>query len=111
MTIYLINRLLKSYITIPVIDYICKCHLNDFIGGIVFCIYTNIILVLFKRKPIINIKILLIYMTFVSFIWEYIFPLFLPYSTSDFFDVIAYLLGTILYYLLTIKVVRNYKDL
>ena len=34
----------------------------------------------------------------VSLAWEFIFPLFIPYSTSDIFDVFAYLLGTISYY-------------
>ena len=31
--------------------------------------------------------------------WEYAFPLILPYSTSDPLDVIAYILGTLTYYL------------
>ena len=98
--IYLINRILKKYISIPLIGYICKNHLNDFIGGFLFCIYINMLLVLNNKKPICKFYILFLIMLCVSLTWEYVFPIFLSYSTSDFFDIIAYMLGTILYYLM-----------
>jgi len=103
LSIYLINRFLKPYIDISIIEYIQKCHLNDFLGGAVFCIYTNMILIFNKKKPITNFYQLMVFMLFVALIWEYFFPLILPYSTSDIFDVVSYLLGTITYYFLNYK--------
>ena len=105
--IYIINRIFKKYISLPIIGYICKNHLNDFIGGFLFCIYVNMILILNNKKPICKFYILILFMLCVSLTWEYLFPLFLPYSTSDFFDVISYMLGTILYYLMFNKLNKN----
>ncbi len=54
MIIYTLNRLFKNYINIVVIGYICKCHLNDFLGGIVFCSYVNIILIKSNKRLLQN---------------------------------------------------------
>ncbi|MDO4481181.1 MAG: hypothetical protein Q4C14_00400 [Bacillota bacterium] len=65
-----------------------------------FCIYLNMLLVFNHRRPLKKLQHLLLMMTGVAILWEYFFPVFIPYSTSDFCDVIAYLLGTVTYYLL-----------
>ncbi len=103
MTIYIINRFILKNLEIPYISYLLKNHLGDYIGGIVFCIYLNVILFIGKRKPINKFGIIFTIMLFVSILWEYFFPLFLKYSTSDLLDIIAYMLGTITYYLLFYK--------
>lgn len=101
--IYTLNRIFKSNISFPIISYICQNHLNDFIGGLLFCLYVNILLLLNHKKPLIKLIHLYLLMVPVAISWEYIFPLFLSYSTSDIIDVIMYLLGTLLYYLLLCK--------
>ena len=103
MLIYIINRLILKNLEIPYIDYLLKNHLGDYIGGIVFCIYLNLIFFIGKRKPINKFGVIIIIMLLVSVLWEYFFPLFLKYSTSDPLDIIAYMLGTITYYLLFYK--------
>lgn len=106
--LYLVNRFLKPTTNIYLIDYILQCHFNDFIGAIIFCVYTNTILVISKRrKPIFNFWVLLVYMLIIAICWEFLFPIILPYSTSDFLDVIAYLFGTIVYFLLNIDMVNK----
>ena len=103
MIIYIINRCIKSYINVFILGYICKCHLNDFIGGIVFCSYINTILILNNKKTIDKYYQLFIIMIIVSIIWEYVAPLILSYSVSDKWDILAYMLGTTTYYLLKRK--------
>ncbi len=98
--IYFLNGALKSYINIPVVDYLCKNHLNDFLGGIVFCAYTNIVIMISHRRAMHRLKFIIPYITICGICWEYIFPLFLSQSTSDFWDVISYALGGFVYYLL-----------
>lgn len=102
--VYLLNRIIKTYIEIPILGYLCNCHLNDYIGGIVFCIYLNMLLVFCRRKPVTLLSHLCIIMICVSLLWEYLFPLILPYSTSDILDVAAYMLGTFTYYMCIRKV-------
>ena len=103
MLIYCINRVLKRYINIPVIGYLCKCHLNDFIGGIVFCAYFNLILIAFERQTINKYYQIFIIILCTGIIWEYVFPIFLNYSISDIYDVLAYILGATVYYFIKKK--------
>ena len=103
MLLYIINRFILKNQELPYIDYLLKNHFGDYIGGIVFCIYLNLILFIGKRKPINKFGILFTIMLFISILWEYFFPLFLKYSVSDPLDIIAYMLGTITYYLLFYK--------
>ena len=98
MLLYVINRFYLKHLDIPYIGYLLKNHFNDFIGGFVFPSYLNLVLVLSGRNPILKFTSLFGIMLCVSLLWEYVFPLFLSYSTSDILDVLAYMLGTILYY-------------
>ena len=109
LIIYAFNRFFLKKINIPVFGYILKNHFNDFLGGFLFCCYVNAILVYTNRKQITKFWLLILFMLPVSISWEFVFPLFLKYSTSDIFDVICYLFGTITYYFVmkfTIKKTR-----
>ena len=99
-SVYIVNRFLKSSIENPFIGYLCRCHLNDYIGGIVFCIYVNMILIIAKRNPIVSFRGIIALMVPVAIVWEYVFPLILPYSTSDIIDVLSYVMGACTYYIL-----------
>ena len=99
-SIYLINRFINIYTNNNFINILFDYYLNDYIGGFLFCSYINVVLIIFHKKPITKFKILFPIMIVVSIMWEYLFPIFLKYSTSDFYDVVAYLLGTCTYYLL-----------
>lgn len=107
MTLYLLNRVCKSYINIPFIGYICRCHLNDFFGGIVFMAYINLLLFNYKKIRIANLLHTILIMIICGILWEYFFPLFLPYSISDFYDVIAYVVGGIVYQLIIITITKR----
>ena len=97
LIVYIINRIFKAHIDIPVIEYLCKCHLNDYIGGIVFPAYVNILLYSAKYKPVKNYISVAMMMFLCGIVWEYIFPYLFSYSVSDIFDVLAYVLGGITY--------------
>ncbi len=98
--VYLINRFINIQINIHFINILFNYYLNDFIGGFLFCSYINVILIIFHKDPLTKFKILFPIMLVASIMWEYFFPIFLKYSTTDFYDVVAYLLGTCTYYLL-----------
>lgn len=106
MPIYILNRIYKTHIQNEVLSYICVAHLNDFIGGMVFCVYLNLVLILARKQPLTRFSVIMVVMLAVALLWEYFFPLFLPYSTSDIFDVCAYMLGAIVYCLVVEKLVK-----
>lgn len=100
MIIYTINRLLKNYIAIPVMGYLCRCYLSDFICGIVFCSYFNLVLIKNGYRTITKYYQLFIVIFFSGILWEYFFPIFISYSISDKYDLLAYILGGTVYYLI-----------
>lgn len=100
LAVYAVNRALKEYVAIPYIGYICKCHLNDYLGGIVICAYTNALLLISKREAIHNLCFIALYTLFCGICWEYIFPLIIKIGTSDIWDVVSYSLGGVSYYLI-----------
>lgn len=98
MTIYIVNRIFKYKIDMPVIGYLCRCHLNDFIGGIVFTGYVNLLLESGNRKPLRKLRQILLLMLIAGISWEYVIPVFIHRGTADFYDIIAYELGGLLYW-------------
>ena len=76
MIVYITNRITKSCNNIPFIGYMCKCYLNDFLGGIVFSSYVNIVLCIWKYPPLTELLHILAMMLCCGLFWEYICPLF-----------------------------------
>ena len=99
-SLYIVNRFLKPYVVVPIGGYFFKNYFNDLIGGFLFCSYVNTVLIMNHKTPLLRRIHLFLLMIPVALLWEYLFPLILPYSTSDLIDVFMYLLGTELYYLL-----------
>lgn len=110
LAIYTFNRFFLKKLNIAFIGYVLKNHFNDFLGGFLFCCYVNYILYISNRKMITKFVPLLIFMFFVSLCWEFVFPKFLSYSTSDILDVLAYMLGTITYYFLVVYIDNKKKN-
>lgn len=74
-------------------------HFNDFLGGLAFMAYTNLLISLVEprfriRNPFIGV----VYIFCCGLFWEYAAPLFVPDSVSDPWDVFAYCLGGATYW-------------
>lgn len=110
LLVYSINRFVLKPLELPLFDYILQNHFNDFLGGFIFCCYVNTLMYYNRKKMITNFWFIIISMFCVSISWEFIFPLFLKYSTSDWLDVLAYMLGTLLYYALLNKSNKEYNN-
>ncbi|MEY8562640.1 hypothetical protein AALA21_06235 [Eggerthellaceae bacterium 3-80] len=82
-------------------SYLLQCHTIDALGGCAFMAYTNLLLNLVKPDVCLKRPIsVFIYMLFCGIFWEAIAPLFVPNSTGDVLDVVAYLIGAFCYLLL-----------
>lgn len=81
--------------------YLVQCHLNDFVGGLAFLAYTNLLLDLVR--PDMRIRRLatsIAYLFLCGLFWEYAAPLFIKASTADPLDLAAYVLGAVAYWLI-----------
>lgn len=108
LIVYFINRICRPYYGDSVIEYLLKCHFNDFIGSITFLAYTNLVLSIkfYRLNKFLYIEILII---IAGLFWEYVTPLFRPDTVSDVLDIVSYMLGASLYYFINRKVIHKYK--
>ena len=109
--LYCLNRFwLKEAIIQPVIHYVLKSHFNDFLAGIAISAYLNLVLSLskYRRKVILTLPRVIIFTLLCALLWEYILPLIFPHGVSDYYDVIAYVLGGIIYITL-IHVLKHFN--
>ena len=100
MLLYSINRFwLKDIICQPVIGYILKCHFNDFLAGIVILAYINCLLSLsrYRNVAITSYLVGILITCICGLLWEYCFPVIFSNGVTDFYDLIAYVLGGITY--------------
>lgn len=105
--IYFLNKRFCGYIPWQHIAYICKNHLNDFVCGLIFPAYINIILYLDERRTLKSPFIIMGVMLCCGLFWEYAAPLLIPYSVSDPFDVMCYIGGGYVYSLLVNFFIRR----
>ena len=72
-------------------------HFNDFLASILILAYINICLS-FIDYELRSLHILIAIILIISFVWEYIAIFIKPHSVCDYLDVIAYLIGAIVYW-------------
>lgn len=76
-------------------------HLNDFLGGIAFLGYTNLLLDLVRPSArICRLPFCLAYIFLCGLFWEYLAPFFVPGSIADPLDLAAYVFGSAVYWCL-----------
>ena len=75
-------------------------HFNDFLAGIILIAYTNLILGFYKNKTIRVLKFrdVMGYMLIVGLFWEFVTPIYWKSSVSDWWDLVSYLCGALVYY-------------
>ena len=102
LALYALNQQVKTRVTVRVLGYLLRCHANDYLGGIAFAAYLNLILSLSRwpEKRLRRPGELVVLGLLCGLCWECIAPLFLPDSVGDPLDVVAYVLGTLSYWLL-----------
>ena len=100
--LYAVNQQIKYEVTVPLLGYLLRCHFNDYLGGIAFAAYLNLV-ISFSRWPHLRLHTPLQFAAaglLCGLVWEGITPLFLSSSTGDWLDVAAYVLGMLTYWLL-----------
>ena len=96
--VYLVNQNLLKSITS---NFVVAGHLNDFLAMIILLSYSNILILCCGKKMSVLCTRLRVmpFALAVGLFWEYVTPLYKS-STSDPYDLLAYLLGAEIYLLL-----------
>lgn len=105
VVLYFSNNLFFKAHTSGPLHMLLICHFNDFLGGVLFVAYTNVLLysrglLLYRFWPVIRFCLV------AALFWEFVAPLIREDSVSDWYDVLSYILGGCLYCLLLHLYVR-----
>ena len=81
--------------------YLFQCHFNDFLGGMAFLAYANLLISLVRPEARFKkLTSMLVFIFLCGLFWEYVAPLFISGSVSDPLDLIAYIAGAFTYWLI-----------
>ena len=73
-------------------------YANDLLGGFAFLAYTNLLFDLVKPAyRVTKVRVAIPYIFACGLFWEFIAPLFVARSVTDWFDLIAYVVGAFIY--------------
>lgn len=97
--LYGLNTLIFSNINYYYLNYFFSSYFNDLLAPLLLFSYINLLLSLIDKK-IYSLKYLIIIVILCSFLWEYMVLFFKPASVSDPIDILFYILGTILYWII-----------
>ena len=97
--LYLLNNFIFKKYSSGIFYYFFVCYFNDLICPIGFLAYVNIMLS-FVNKNIEKLYQLLSFCFLCGLVWEFITPLMKDSSVTDFFDLLCYCVGGVLYWII-----------
>ena len=97
--LYLLNRFSFLNINNSTLNYFFSCYFDDLLAPLLLFSYINILLSFYNKK-IYSLKYLIIFILLVSIVWEYLICFIKPTSVSDPIDILFYILGTLIYWVI-----------
>ena len=84
LALYGVNQQVKTRVSWPAAEYLLRCHMNDYLGGIAFAAYLNLILSVSRwpEKRLNRPWQFLVVGVLCGLFWECAAPLFLPHSVG-----------------------------
>ena len=96
---YLNDLALKPLLSDAAFGWLFKNHFNDVLAGLAFMAYTNVLLALFRPKGrIVRLRFVIPFIFACGLFWECVAPLFVSGSVADPWDLLAYVMGGIVYW-------------
>lgn len=103
--LYLINNMHLKKNTSGHFRCFFICYFNDLICPLFFISYCNILLITIN-KEMVKLRWILLLGFCAGLIWEYIGPIIKPSSVKDYLDLVCYMIGSVLYWVI-IKLSHN----
>ena len=99
LCLYFFNNLYLKENTSGLLQKFLICHFNDFMCPIFLFSYSNILLITVNRE-IKKLNWLMLFGLCSGFVWEFFAPVIKTASVTDAIDLIFYVLGTYLYWII-----------
>ena len=96
-----LNQSVKNDIENDMLRFFMCCYFNDIFGSIAFVSIINMLCIIEGYHEINKFVYIEIIMFSAGLFWEYVTPLFREDTTSDILDLLAYLLGGFLYWIIS----------
>ena len=105
---YLLNNFIFKKTSTGISYYFFVCYFNDLICPLGFVAYVNIALS-FISKRLEKLYQILIFCFVCGLVWEFVAPLLKESSVTDFYDLLCYCIGGILYWIIKIVIQKGVK--
>lgn len=76
-----------------------SCYFKDLVGSIAFLAYCNFLLST-QKKEIVHLHHIVLLMLPCGLVWEYVAPFFRSDTVTDVLDLVAYIFGGIIYWII-----------
>ncbi len=107
VVLYLLNNHFLKYNTSGIINVFFKCYFNDLMAPCFLLAYTNIFLDTIEKR-LQKIKQIIPFCLCAGLVWEFFTPLIKSSSVTDLFDIVSYLIGGTIYFIIDrIKVANS----
>lgn len=97
--LYLLNNFIVKRFSTGIFYYFSVCYFNDLICPIGFLAYVNLMLS-FINKNMEKLYQILAFCFLCGLVWEFIAPIIKDSSVTDFFDLLCYCAGGVLYWII-----------
>lgn len=108
LSFYLLNNLIFKIYSTGEYHYFFVCYFNDLLCPLFFVSYTNIMLSLINKR-IEKLYHIILYCFLCGFVWEFVAPLLKEGSVTDFYDLICYCIGGLLYWIIRYSIFKINK--
>ena len=108
VVLHVLNVFIFSNINNSTLNYFFSCYFDDLLAPLLLFSYINILLSFYNKK-IYSLKYLIIFILLVSIVWEYLIGFIKPSSVSDPIDILAYVLGTLIYWIIHKKLMNRFE--
>jgi len=109
ISLYILNTLILSNISNFQLKYFFNCYFNDLLAPLLLLAYINLLLSIIGKK-VYSLKHMVLIIILCSFVWEYLIIFFKQSSVPDPLDVFFYLIGTLIYWIITKKLINISGD-
>lgn len=97
--LYGLNTLIFPTIHNHKLSFFFSSYFNDILAPLLLFPYINLLLSLIDKK-LYSLKYLILIIMTCSFVWEYLALFFKPTSVFDTLDILCYVFGTLIYWII-----------